>query len=149
MRTRAQHLPKAAKSEAGQGLVEYAITLVLVGVVVTAVLLLLGPAVGNVFSKVACNLRRSGAQNCGTAAATAIPTATAVVSTYNCTAPTLIDQAAVQDKADDTSYCQSNKGAPFKLWYVCSTHSYVGTVPAGTFGGDANHIPVGTGTCGM
>jgi pilus assembly protein Flp/PilA len=36
--------------EKGQGLVEYALILVLVAVVVIAVLTLLGPAIGNVFS---------------------------------------------------------------------------------------------------
>ena len=36
--------------EKGQGLVEYALILVLVAVVVIAVLLILGPVVGNVFS---------------------------------------------------------------------------------------------------
>jgi len=36
--------------EKGQGLVEYAFILVLVAIVVLAVLLLLGPIVGNVFS---------------------------------------------------------------------------------------------------
>lgn len=38
--------------EEGQGLVEYALILVLVAIVVIAVLLLLGPAIGNVFSRV-------------------------------------------------------------------------------------------------
>jgi pilus assembly protein Flp/PilA len=42
--------------ETGQGLVEYALILVLVAVVVIAVLLLLGPAVGNVFSNIISNL---------------------------------------------------------------------------------------------
>ena len=37
------------KSEAGQGLVEYALILVLVAVVVIAILLLLGPIIGNTF----------------------------------------------------------------------------------------------------
>ena len=36
----------------GQGLVEYALILVLVAIVVIAVLLLLGPAIGNVFSTI-------------------------------------------------------------------------------------------------
>jgi len=36
----------------GQGLVEYAIILVLVAIVVIAVLLLLGPAVANIFSQI-------------------------------------------------------------------------------------------------
>ncbi len=36
----------------GQGLVEYALILVLVAIVVIAVLALLGPAIGNVFSNI-------------------------------------------------------------------------------------------------
>jgi pilus assembly protein Flp/PilA len=36
----------------GQGLVEYALILVLVALVVLAILLLLGPQIANVFSKV-------------------------------------------------------------------------------------------------
>lgn len=42
--------------EDGQGLVEYALILVLVAVVVIAILLLLGPIVGNVFSNVVSQL---------------------------------------------------------------------------------------------
>ena len=38
--------------ERGQGLVEYALILVLVAIVVFAVLLLLGPIIGNVFSTI-------------------------------------------------------------------------------------------------
>ena len=38
--------------EHGQGLVEYALILVLVAIVVFAVLLLLGPIIGNVFSTI-------------------------------------------------------------------------------------------------
>jgi len=41
-----------APKEKGQGLVEYALILVLVAVVVIAILTLLGPAIGNVFSDV-------------------------------------------------------------------------------------------------
>jgi len=46
-----------APKEKGQGLVEYALILVLVAVVVIAVLTLLGPIIGNVFSKVNSNLQ--------------------------------------------------------------------------------------------
>ncbi len=42
--------------EEGQGLVEYALILVLVAIVVIAILLLLGPIVGNVFSNIVSNL---------------------------------------------------------------------------------------------
>ena len=40
----------------GQGLVEYALVLVLVSVVVIAILTLLGPQIGNVFSRILCGL---------------------------------------------------------------------------------------------
>jgi pilus assembly protein Flp/PilA len=42
--------------EEGQGLVEYALILVLVAIVVIAVLLLLGPIIGDVFSNIIENL---------------------------------------------------------------------------------------------
>ena len=42
--------------EEGQGLVEYALILVLVAIVVIAILLLLGPIIGNVFSTVVNSL---------------------------------------------------------------------------------------------
>jgi pilus assembly protein Flp/PilA len=42
--------------EEGQGLVEYALILVLVAIVVIAILLLLGPVVGNTFSNIVNNL---------------------------------------------------------------------------------------------
>ena len=42
--------------ESGQGLVEYALVLVLVAVVVIAILTLLGPQIGNVFSQITCGL---------------------------------------------------------------------------------------------
>ena len=38
--------------EKGQGLIEYALILVLIAVVVIAMLTLLGPAIGNVFSSI-------------------------------------------------------------------------------------------------
>jgi pilus assembly protein Flp/PilA len=41
-----------APKERGQGLVEYALILVLVAVVVIVILALLGPAIGNVFSNI-------------------------------------------------------------------------------------------------
>jgi len=42
----------SALKERGQGLVEYALILVLVAVVVIVILALLGPAIGNVFSRI-------------------------------------------------------------------------------------------------
>lgn len=43
-------------AELGQGLIEYALILVLVAVVVLIVLVFLGPAIGNLFSNVVRNL---------------------------------------------------------------------------------------------
>ncbi|GMQ79208.1 MAG: hypothetical protein BMS9Abin02_1771 [Anaerolineae bacterium] len=45
--------------EDGQGLVEYAFILLLVALVVIAVLLLLGPQIGNVFSQVVSGFQGS------------------------------------------------------------------------------------------
>ena len=42
--------------EKGQGLVEYALILVLVAIVVIAALMILGPVIGNVFSKINSSL---------------------------------------------------------------------------------------------
>jgi pilus assembly protein Flp/PilA len=43
---------KFALEEKGQGMVEYALILVLVAVVVIAAVTIMGPLVGNVFSKI-------------------------------------------------------------------------------------------------
>ena len=45
-----------APQEKGQGLVEYALILVLVAIVVIGVMMLLGPLIGNVFSAINANL---------------------------------------------------------------------------------------------
>ncbi|MEJ2554629.1 MAG: pilus assembly protein [Anaerolineae bacterium] len=42
--------------EKGQGLVEYALILVLVTIIVLAILLLLGPTVGNMYSNIVSGL---------------------------------------------------------------------------------------------
>ena len=44
------------KFEKGQGLVEYALILVLVAIVVIAALMILGPTIANVFNKISTNL---------------------------------------------------------------------------------------------
>ncbi|HET92013.1 MAG TPA: pilus assembly protein [Chloroflexi bacterium] len=42
--------------EEGQGLVEYALILVLVAIVVIVILAILGPSIGNIFSNVVGNI---------------------------------------------------------------------------------------------
>jgi pilus assembly protein Flp/PilA len=49
-----------APKEKGQGLVEYALILVLVAIVVIAALMILGPIIGNVFSKINSSLSGVG-----------------------------------------------------------------------------------------
>jgi pilus assembly protein Flp/PilA len=44
------------KGERGQGLLEYALILVLVVIIVMIVLVILGPAVGNMFSNVVASI---------------------------------------------------------------------------------------------
>ena len=51
-------MKKSFIREEGQGLVEYALILVLVAIVVIAILLLLGPVIGNVFSNVVVALQQ-------------------------------------------------------------------------------------------
>lgn len=45
-----------SKEEVGQGLLEYALILILVAIVVLALLIIFGPAVGNMFSNVISNI---------------------------------------------------------------------------------------------
>jgi pilus assembly protein Flp/PilA len=45
------------ENESGQGLVEYALILVLVAIVVIAILTLLGPTIGNIFSRIVSALQ--------------------------------------------------------------------------------------------
>jgi pilus assembly protein Flp/PilA len=45
-----------SKKEKGQGLVEYALILVLVAIVVIAALMIMGPMIGNTFSKINSSL---------------------------------------------------------------------------------------------
>jgi pilus assembly protein Flp/PilA len=45
-----------ARNEKGQGLVEYALILVLVAIVVIAALMILGPIIGNTFSTINASL---------------------------------------------------------------------------------------------
>ncbi len=44
--------------EEGQGLVEYALILVLVAIVVIAILAILGPQIGNIFSRITNSTNR-------------------------------------------------------------------------------------------
>ena len=45
-----------ASSEKGQGLVEYALIMILVAIIVLVILAILGPGVGNMYSNVIANI---------------------------------------------------------------------------------------------
>ena len=49
-----------APKEKGQGLVEYALILVLIAVVVIAILVILGPQIANVFSNISQSMSAQG-----------------------------------------------------------------------------------------
>jgi pilus assembly protein Flp/PilA len=80
-------MENSQRREKGQGLVEYALILVLVAIVVIAILLLLGPAVGNVFSTVIAFLgpANGGAGGPNQIAWQAGPQVTKGTSGFNCT----------------------------------------------------------------
>jgi len=71
---------KLLSREKGQGLVEYALILVLVAIVVIAVLLLLGPAINQTFCRVA-NALQPG--TCGAISTVGVSTAPAGMGNYN------------------------------------------------------------------
>lgn len=45
-------MSKQRRSQRGQGLVEYSLIIALVAIVVVAILVLMGPAIGNIFSQI-------------------------------------------------------------------------------------------------
>jgi pilus assembly protein Flp/PilA len=65
-------MKKSSMRDKGQGLVEYALILVLVAIVVLAILLLLGPVVGNVFSNVVAVLQKAGMAGDGSGVITSV-----------------------------------------------------------------------------
>lgn len=68
-------MKRSKKAQNGQGLVEYALILVLVAVVVIAILTLLGPQVGNVFSRVVNGLGVVDAAGGGNGGGAPVPSA--------------------------------------------------------------------------
>jgi pilus assembly protein Flp/PilA len=68
---------KHLSREKGQGLVEYALILVLVAIVVIAILLLLGPVIGNVFSNITDELLSPSGSGGGGASTKAISSVSA------------------------------------------------------------------------
>jgi pilus assembly protein Flp/PilA len=71
------------EKEKGQGMVEYGMILVLVGVVLVVVLALVGPAIGNVFSQVTCAVGRTCGSSTGGTGGTVTPPVLSYVLVLN------------------------------------------------------------------
>ena len=129
------HLPQ---KEDGQGLVEYALILVLVAIVVIAILLLLGPVVGNVFSNITCNLQGG---SCTVVSAPGAPSdpyadywATAAYEPYG-TASSI--NYFCNETAPGTSYKVYDAGSGWRVAGGSATNA----------SDRAGHTQIGTGTC--
>jgi pilus assembly protein Flp/PilA len=87
--------------EEGQGLVEYALILVLVAIVVIAILLTLGPTIGSVFSKIVTQLQVGGGGPGGSkvvsfnGTATVSKSGSGVACTYTAWVPIQVTQGGV------------------------------------------------------
>jgi pilus assembly protein Flp/PilA len=99
------------KHEKGQGLVEYALILVLVGIVVIGALTILGPTIGNVFSDI--NNSIAGTGGGGGAVPTNLPASTAT------TAPIITGAAA------RAQYCADRPGYVGGVNWGGATHTFV------------------------
>ena len=94
------------KRQKGQGLVEYALILVLVAIVVIAALMILGPVIGNVFSQINNSLSGVGM---GGMDEVVLPPAAPDCSTqqaaYNAAIADLNACLAAQDEEDEAHHC--------------------------------------------
>jgi pilus assembly protein Flp/PilA len=104
------------QNEKGQGLVEYALILVLVAIVVIAALMLLGPIIGNVFSKVNSSLSGLGSGRAGGATSPSYPATIRVtgVSANDCAALGLTtgQQVNYYQCSDTLWYARGNSASP-------------------------------------
>jgi pilus assembly protein Flp/PilA len=128
---------KGNKKEKGQGLVEYALILVLVAIVVIAVLMLLGPIIGNVFSTLNNSLSGIGGVGGGAPAAAADPYAAYaddIMASGTWNAQNAIDQ-----------WCYGKpSGTPYKHYYWAIGSNLLGGVNTSA---PTNYYLYGTGTC--
>lgn len=100
--------------EKGQGLVEYALILVLVAIVVISALMILGPVVGNVFSKINSSL--STVSTGGGAAAAPVVPATEVP-------PCSSTPAFESWKTNMNAQCNARPGVGKFVQYSCNAVS--------------------------
>jgi pilus assembly protein Flp/PilA len=127
---------KRNKKEKGQGLVEYALILVLVAIVVIAVLMLLGPIIGNVFSSINSSL--SGATSGGGAPA-------AAADPYAAYADDIMASGTFNAQDAINQWCYGKpSGTPYKHYYWTIGSNLLGGVNTSA---PSNYYLYGTGTC--
>jgi pilus assembly protein Flp/PilA len=123
---------KLSPREEGQGLVEYALILVLVAIVVIAVLLLLGPAINQAFCKVA-NALEPG--TCGVISSVQVNKSGAALLTVNITVtvsePVSVT-VSVDGESSQTQSCTSSSCPTFTFSTVAPGSSYTITASDGS-----------------
>jgi len=128
--------PLTVRSNRGQGLVEYALILVLAAIVVIAVLVLLGPTIGQVFSSVVTNLQPRGVITGVSAGRTGGGSGNDVVVTITVSTNTTVDVSDSQNAAPVTNVpcngsCQVTLlGVGFNAGTVTVTAAAGGTATA-------------------
>jgi pilus assembly protein Flp/PilA len=120
-------------NQKGQGLVEYALILVLVAIVVIAALMVLGPVIGSTFSKINTSMSGIGG---GGGSPTSVPTPTGPQNFGTYTTP----GSSPASSAINT-YCSANPHLGYNLYsgYGVFEASGQSSVPSFTY--------VSTGTC--
>ncbi len=105
-------LSSSKKNQKGQGLVEYALILVLVAIVVIAALMILGPIIGNVFSKVNSSLTTVSAG--GGSASTPVPAP--VTLNYTCPSSGMVDVKNMSGGPNGASFgCSSGTSLTYTV----------------------------------
>jgi pilus assembly protein Flp/PilA len=132
-------MKKLVRSEKGQGLVEYALILVLVAIVVLAVLLLMGPTVGNAFSNIVANLQRFSGGGSGPITGLSVQRVVGNVNvTVNVSSDTSITVSATSGNvtAPPTRNCTAGVPCTFNVTGV--NNPSTGTVTASGGGGSVS-----------
>jgi len=132
-------MKKLIRSEKGQGLVEYALILVLVAIVVLAVLLLMGPVVGNAFSNIVTNLQKFSGGTSGPITGVTAQRITNVVNvTVNVSSNTTITVSADSGNVTAPPSRNCTAGVPCTFNVTGVGNPSQGTVTASGGGGSVN-----------
>ncbi|MBL8100625.1 MAG: hypothetical protein JNK81_15685 [Anaerolineales bacterium] len=121
------------KQEKGQGLVEYSLTLVLVGIVVIAALMVLGPRIGCIFSNINSSLSGGTGGSCAAAAAPTGPQTFGAPYAY----------ASLNQQDAINNYCSSHPSGTGYNIYTNGGWSMATSMPSTV----SSDVFSGTGTC--